>query len=241
MISRPCRDSLFTITFRHRSGAQEDDRPGRMDVRVAVTTPKQVSCLLIDDHPAMIDAVTRMLDGAGVRIVGAASSAIEGLEMLARRPADVALVDLRLPGIDGIALAQAIARSASPARTVLYSGNADPRLAGEALAAGVNGLITKGSPLSEVVRAVQIVASGGTYIDPLLGAFALQQEGASLSGRDERLLEFISNGMTDERIGEELHLSAETVRANVRRVVRSLGARNRTHAVALALKTGVIQ
>ena len=102
-------------------------------------------------------------------------------------------------------------------------------------------MITKGSPLSEVVRAVQTVAAGGTYIDPLLGALALQQEGAALSSRDERLLEFISNGMTDERIGEELHLSAETVRANVRKVVRTLGARNRTHAVALALKTGVIQ
>ena len=124
---------------------------------------------------------------------------------------------------------------------MLSSGHADPRLASQALAAGVNGLITKGSPLSEVVRAVLTVAAGGTYIDPLLGALALQQEGATLSLRDERLLEFISNGLTDERIGEELHLSAETVRANVRTVVRSLGARNRTHAVALALKTGVIQ
>jgi DNA-binding NarL/FixJ family response regulator len=208
---------------------------------VAVTTPNQTSCLLIDDHPAMIDAVTRVLDGAGIRIVGAASSAREGLELLARRPADVALVDLRLPDMDGIALAQAIARSATPARTIVYSGQADPRIASQALAAGVNGLITKGSPLSEVVRAVQTVAAGGTYIDPLLGALALQHEDASLSPRDERLLEFISNGMTDERIGEELHLSAETVRANVRKVVRTLGARNRTHAVALALKTGVIQ
>jgi DNA-binding NarL/FixJ family response regulator len=208
---------------------------------VAVTTPNQVTCLLIDDHPAMIDAVTRVLDGAGIRIVGAASSAIEGLEMLARRPADVAVVDLCLPDMDGIALTQAIARSAAPARTVLSSGQADPRLASRALAAGVNGLITKGSPLSEVVRAVLTVAAGGTYIDPLLGALARQQEGAPLSARDERLLEFISNGMTDERIGEELHLSAETVRANVRKVVRMLGARNRTHAVALALKTGVIQ
>ncbi len=212
-----------------------------MDLPVTVTSEHQVSCLLIDGHPAMIDAVTRVLDGAGIRVVGAASSAIDGLELLARRPADVALVDLRLPDMDGIALAQAIARSATPARTVLYSGHADPRFARQALAVGVKGLITKGSPLSELVRAVLTVAAGETYIDPLLGALALQQEGAALSSRDERLLAFISNGMTDERIGEELHLSAETVRANVRKVVRTLGARNRTHAVALALKTGVIQ
>ncbi len=203
------------------------------------TTAPTVSCLLIDDHPAMIDAVTRVFDLSGIRIVGAAGSAVEGLEMLTRRPADVALVDLRLPDMDGIALAQAIARS-SQTRTVLYSGHADSRLASRALAAGVNGVITKGSPLSELVRAVQTVAGGGTYIDPLLGAHALQRD-STLSDRDERLLEFISNGLTDERIGEELHLSAETVRANVRKVVKSLGARNRTHAVALALKSGVIQ
>lgn len=208
---------------------------------MAVTSPPQVRCLLIDDHPVMVDAVTRVLDAAGIRIVGAASSAVEGLELLARRPADVALVELRLPDMDGIALAQAIARSPSPARTILYSGGEDPRLADQGLAAGVNGLITNGSPLSEVVRAVETVAAGGTYIDPVLGARALQHDGATLSPRDERLLEFLSNGMTDERIGEELHLSSETVRANVRKVVRTLGARNRAHAVALALKTGVIQ
>jgi len=201
-----------------------------------------VSCLLIDDHPAMIDAISRVLDGAGMRVVGTASSAASGLEMLGRRPADVAVVDLKLPDMDGIELAQAIARSATPARTLLYSGTADPRLAGQALAAGVNGLITKSSPLSEVVRAVRAIAAGGTYVDPLLGGpLALNDGHPSLSERDEMLLEFLSNGLTDERIGEQLHLSSETVRANIRKVVRSLGARNRAHAVALALKTGVIE
>ena len=205
------------------------------------TTSDDVSCLLIDDHPAMIDALTRVLDRAGVRIVGAATSAGEGLALLERRPADVALLDLRLPDMDGIALAQQIARSPSPPRTVLYSGHADPKLAGQALAAGVNGLITKGSPLSELVRAVKTVAAGGTYVDPLLAApLARQESRPALSERDEALLEYISNGMTDERIGEALHLSAETVRANVRKVVGTLGARNRTHAVALALKAGLI-
>lgn len=198
-------------------------------------------CLLIDDHPAMTDALTRVLDRAGVRIVGAATSAGEGLALLERRPADVALLDLRLPDMDGIALAQQIACSPSPARTILYSGHADPKLAGQALAAGVNGLITKGSPLSELVRAVKTVAAGGIYIDPLLAApLALQESRPTLGERDEILLEYISNGMTDERIGEALHLSAGTVRANVRKVVSTLGARNRTHAVALALKAGLI-
>jgi DNA-binding NarL/FixJ family response regulator len=210
---------------------------------MSVTTSTPVSCLLVDDHPALLDALSRVLTGAGVRIVGAAASAAKGLAMLQRRPADVALLDMRLPDMDGIELAQAIARSSSPARTLLYSGHSDPELANQALAAGMHGLITKGSPLSEVVRAVQAVAAGGTYVDPLLGGrLALGGgDGAKLAKRDVQLLTHVSRGLTDERIGETLHLSAETVRANIRRIVQAMGARNRTHAVALALRSGLIK
>jgi DNA-binding NarL/FixJ family response regulator len=205
------------------------------------TTTNPVSCLLIDDHPATIDAISRALDGGGVRVVGTADSAATGIAMLERRPADVAVVDLAVPDVDGIAVAVAISRAPSPARTLLYSGNADPSLAGQALAAGVNGLITKSSPLTEVVRAVRAIAAGRTYVDPLVGGpLAIREGPPALSERDELLLGYLSNGISDERIGHELHLSVETVRANIRRVVRSLGARNRPHAIALAMKTGLI-
>ena len=83
----------------------------------AVTT-NPVSCLLIDEHPAIIDAVSRALDGAGLRVVGTATSAAQGLEMLERRSADVAVLDVRLPDMDGIELAQEIAKSPSPPRTL---------------------------------------------------------------------------------------------------------------------------
>jgi DNA-binding NarL/FixJ family response regulator len=207
----------------------------------AIISPP-ISCLLVDDHPALVEAVSRVLDGAGMRIVGTASSAAKGLELLERRPADVAVVDLRLPDMNGIELAQAIAKSSSPARTLLYSGYADSRLAVQALSAGVHGLIAKGSPMSEVVRAVRTVAAGGTYVDPLLGAQLVEASSrSSLSERDELLLKHMSRGLTDERIAVELHLSPETVRANVRRLVQTLDAKNRTHAVALALRAGLIQ
>jgi two-component system NarL family response regulator len=207
----------------------------------AVTQPP-VSCLLIDDHPALLDALTRALTGAGVRIVGAAMSGANGLALLARLP-DVVLLDMRLPDMTGIELAQAIASSETPAKTLLYSGHVDMQLAGQALAAGMNGLITKGSPLSEVVRAVRAVAAGGTYVDPLLGAELARggSDQSHLSERDEVLLGHISRGLTDERIGEELHLSPETIRANVRRIVQAMGAKNRTHAVALALRTSQLR
>ncbi|HEY4347367.1 MAG TPA: response regulator transcription factor [Gaiellaceae bacterium] len=210
---------------------------------MTATTPMPIRCLLVDDHPALLDALKRALTGAGVEVVGTAMTAADGLELVRAQPAEVALLDLRLPDMTGIELAQAIVASGASVRTILYSGHVDIRLASRALAAGMNGLITKGSPLSEVVRAVQTVASGGTYVDPLLGAHLAvgSNDGAELGKRDELLLKAMSRGLTDERIGEELHLSPETVRANVRRIVQAMGAKNRTHAVALALRTGQIQ
>ena len=93
--------------------ASQEDARGAKSRGMRTTTTDEITCLLIDDHPAMIDAMTRVLDLAGIRIVGSASTAEEGLALLARRPADVALLDLRLPDMDGIALAQQIARTAT--------------------------------------------------------------------------------------------------------------------------------
>jgi DNA-binding NarL/FixJ family response regulator len=122
-------------------------------VILGATTTIPLSCLLIDGDQAVAAAISRALEAAGMRVVGTAISAARGLELLETRQADVAVVDRQLPDMDGIELAVAISRSPSPARTLLCSGDADPAVAAQALAAGVNGLITSGSPAAEVVRA----------------------------------------------------------------------------------------
>ena len=202
---------------------------------LSATTTTPLSCLLIDGHPAVAAAISRALDGAGMRVVGTASSAARGLELLETRRADVAVVDRQLPDMDGIELAVAISRS------LLCSGDADPALAGQALAAGVNGLIASASPASEVVRAVRAVAAGGTYVDPRLGGPLALREGLPvLAERDELLLQYLADGLSDEQIGAALRLAGAAVSADVRRVVAVMGTRNRAHAVAVALKTGLI-
>jgi DNA-binding NarL/FixJ family response regulator len=209
-------------------------------LNASTTTP--VSCLLIDGRPAVAAAIWRALDGAGLRIVGTATSAARGLQLLETREADVAVVDRRLPDMDGIELAVAISRSPCPARTLLCTGTADPALAGQALAAGVNGLITSGSPASEVVRAVRAVAAGGTYVDPRLGGpLALRERLPALAERHELLLQYLADGLSDVQIGEALQLARADVGAEVSRVVAVMGTRNRAHAVAVALKTGLIE
>jgi DNA-binding NarL/FixJ family response regulator len=210
-------------------------------VILSATTTTPLSCVLIDGDPAVAAAFSRALDGAGMRIVGIASSAARGLELLKTRRADVAVVDRQLPDMDGIELAVAVSRSPSPARTLLCSGDADSALAGQALAAGVNGLIASASPASEVVWAVRAVAAGGIYVDPRLGGPLALREGLPvLAERDELLLQYLADGLSDEQIGVALRLAGAAVSADVRRVVAVMGTRNRAHAVAVALKTGLI-
>ena len=208
---------------------------------LSATTTTPLACLLIDGDPPAAVAISRALAGAGMRIVGTATSAARGLELLETHQADVAVVDRQLPDMDGIDLAVAISRSPSPARTLLCAGDADPALAGQALAAGINGLITSGSPAAEVVRAVRAVAAGGTYVDPRLGGPLALREGLPvLAERDELLLQYLADGLSDEQIGRALRLARAAVSADVRRVVTVMGTRNRAHAVAVALKTGLI-
>ncbi len=164
---------------------------------LSATTTTPLACLLIDGDPPAAVAISRALAGAGMRIVGTATSAARGLELLETHQADVAVVDRQLPDMDGIDLAVAISRSPSPARTLLCAGDADPALAGQALAAGINGLITSGSPAAEVVRAVRAVAAGGTYVDPRLGGPLALREGLPvLAERDELLLQYLADGLS---------------------------------------------
>ena len=207
-----------------------------------MTSTPPVSCLLIDGHAKTAGAISRALGGAGMRVVGTATSAKRGLELLERQPADVAVVDRSLPDMDGIELAGAIARSPSPVRALLCSGPADPGLAGQALAAGVSGLIATDAPPAEVVRAVRTVAAGGIYVDPRLGGpLALAERRPVLGERAELLLQSLADGLSDEQIAVSLDRSPEAVRGEIHDAVSAIGARNRSHAVALALKTGLIE
>jgi DNA-binding NarL/FixJ family response regulator len=87
---------------------------------------------------------------------------------------------------------------------------------------------------------VRAVAAGGTYVDPLGGPLALREGLPVLAERDELLLQYLADGLSDEQIGDALQLAGAAVGADVRRVVAVMGTRNRAHAVAAALKTGLI-
>jgi DNA-binding NarL/FixJ family response regulator len=200
----------------------------------------KLTCLLVDDHPAILSALTRYLAEEGINVVAQASYGAEAIAVIARRNATVALVDLRLPDMSGIEVVRALDRSGIAC--VLYTGFADLQQARKALDSGARGVISKDAPLADIARALAVVAAGGVYLDPLLGGqlAAPTERDRGLTKREREILRLLADGMTNEEVGARLFLSPETVRTHVRKAVGRLGARNRVQAVAVALKEQAI-
>lgn len=204
----------------------------------------QLTCLVADDHPAVVEAVSDVLSEHGIVVVASARDGEEALERIdAFKPA-VALLDVRMPRLDGIEVARRAARSAPDTAVILYTAFGDRALLTEALDAGARGFVLKEAPLAEVVRAVELVASGKTYVDPVLAGVlssgAATDKIANLTQREREVLRLLADGLANEEIGKRLVISSETVRTHVRKAMAKLDADTRTQAVATALRQSLI-
>ena len=126
------------------------------------------SCLVADDHPAVVEAVADVLSEHGIEVAGRARDGHEAAQKIEASQPQVALLDLRMPGLSGIEVARRVGRSSPGTAVILYTAFGDRALLTEALDAGARGFVLKEAPLAEVVRAVELVASGRTYVDPVL-------------------------------------------------------------------------
>ena len=202
-----------------------------------------VTLIVADDHPAVLDAVASFLQARGIDVIGRAHDGEEALALIeARRPA-VVLADVRMPKLGGIALARRLREERNDVPLILYSGYGDRAQLLEALDIGVEGFVLKEAPLDDLVRAVEAVAEGGTYVDPVLaGALAASagEQAPALTQRERDVLRLLADGLSNEEIGKRLFISAETVRTHLRKAMDKLGAETRTQAVALALREHLI-
>jgi DNA-binding NarL/FixJ family response regulator len=208
-----------------------------------VSVRAEISCLVADDHPAVLEAVCEYLESNGITIVGRASAGDEALEKIETRRPNVALVDLRMPGLGGIELARRAAKPAPETAFILYTGYGDKALLTEALDAGVGGFVLKEAPLGDLLRAVQIVAGGGKYVDAVLAgtlAVAAGEKVPQLTQRERDVLRLLADGLSNEEIGKRLFISPETVRTHIRKAMDKLDADTRTQAVAVALRSQLI-
>jgi DNA-binding NarL/FixJ family response regulator len=197
--------------------------------------------LLADDHPGILAAVSKYLERDGLEVVGRAEDGHEALKLIEEKQPDVALLDIQMPGVSGIEVTRLAARSAPETAVVLFSGYGNRAQVVEALDAGARGFLMKNAALAEVLRAVQVVSRGGTYVDATLAATSTAPEEApTLSQRDRDVLRLLARGEGYDDIGAALFMSGAAVRKLMGRIKTKLGAATPTEAVAIALRQSLI-
>jgi DNA-binding NarL/FixJ family response regulator len=203
-----------------------------------------LSCLVADDHPAMVEAICAVLEDHDITVSGRARDGAEAYSKIEKRRPSVALIDVRMPGLSGLELLRRVVKEKLPTRVILYTGYGDRALLTEAIDTGASGFLLKEAPLVDLVRAIEIVARGGTYVDPVLaGVFAVSQASGKtpeLTQREREVLRLLADGFSNEQIGRQLFISPETVRTHIRKAMTKLEAETRTQAVAKALRLSFI-
>jgi len=200
-------------------------------------------CLLADDHPAMLAAVSAFLERHGYEVVGPAPDGPRALALAASERPELALLDYRMPRLAGAELIGRLGEAAPGTAIAVYTAEADDRLVADALGAGAKAVVLKEAPLHDLVRALDAVLRGLLYVDPALAAGAidgLQDKRTALRPREVDVLRLLAEGLSHEAIGRHLSISAETVRSHLRKACGRLDASTRTQAVATAMRLGLI-
>jgi DNA-binding NarL/FixJ family response regulator len=196
--------------------------------------------VVVDDHMIVRDGIRMRLDPERIEIVGEAGDGTTGLELIQRLAPDVALVDLRMPGLDGMQLAQRLRDDNSPTRVIIYSGQASPELLERAFEVGAVGYVGKESHRDILASAIEVVLAGERFVDPTIAARLIGRSHVSLSPREQQVLELMGEGLANTVIAERLGLAPETVRHHVSAILRKLDASSRTAAVATAFRRALI-
>ncbi len=204
------------------------------------------SLVLVEQHEALRDGLAVLLERRGFSVLGCATTAADGEEVIAERHPDVAVVGVDLPDERGTELVRRLNGQTNGTKFVIYTGLSDPDLLGAAFRSGARGLVAKPAGLAVLVDALREVWRGGRYFDP---RFAKERGGdgrggapaKALSDREAEILSMLARGLTGEEIAQRLVLSPETVRTHIRNAMSKLEARTRTEAVVKALEREEIQ
>lgn len=209
----------------------------------------QVSVVIADDHPVFREGLAHGLARrTDLRVIGDAADGAEALRLIQRLEPDVALLDVQMPGLDGMEVLDRIRREGSAVRALFLSGHATSELAYHALALGAGGYLTKGTGLQEIGDAIVAVAGGATVLSPEIQAVLaeeIQHRGAAerplLTEREQQILAMLTEGRSAPAMAGELHLSPATVKTHLTRLYDKLGVSDRAAAVAVGMRRGLVR
>jgi DNA-binding NarL/FixJ family response regulator len=198
--------------------------------------------LVVDEHPVVRQGVRALLERGleGAEVTGAAT--LQGaLDDMGTKQPDVTIVDPWRAGGDVESILTTLtSKFGSP--IVVFTADGGARLLSDALKAGVKGYVRKDSPGEDLVRAIQAARDGDFYVDPALSSTIVLDDGdKTLSDRQREILQMLADGMQTEAVAIKLGLSTETVRTHTKRILAKLGADTRTQAVAIGIRTGLIE
>ncbi len=213
---------------------------GRMPARLVIA----------DDHDLARAGLRGILEGErGIEIVGEASDGKTALSICRRLQPDIMLLDLRMPDLDGLAVAREVRKHCPRTRVIMVTMYENPEYVREAIRAGVSGYILKYSTQQEVIAAVRGALNGSSMVDPasvdalendLIGGPTGPQLRDRLTPREHEVLRHLSKGLTNKAIADKLSISPATVKIHVEHIIAKLEVSDRTEAAAMAASFGLL-
>ncbi|HEY6016115.1 MAG TPA: response regulator transcription factor [Gaiellaceae bacterium] len=205
--------------------------------------PDEISCLIVDDHEVVREGLRLSLSRAPhIRVVGEAADGASAVELVQRRKPDVVIMDVRMPGMDGLEATKILTDTVPDSKVLIFTAYSEKSLLSRGLESGAKGYILKEAPHQTLVRAIEKIAAGEGYVDPaLMPAFlAGKDRDEMLTVREREILQLLADGMSNADVASRLFISQETVKSHVRHILTKLEADTRTHAVAIALREAII-
>lgn len=213
------------------------------------TFQTRIRVVVCDDHPLFREGMVRVLRASGgIEVIGEAADGRAALDAIRELTPDVAVVDYKMPGLDGVALTNAVSRDELPTKVLLVSAFDDSSIVYEALSSGALGFISKEAPPEQVVDAVRAIARGEEVVPPDLArglASEVRKRAKGnmmvLTARELEVVRFIAEGLSVPEISKQIHLSPATVRTHIQKLYEKLGVSDRGAAVAEAMRRRLLE
>ena len=202
--------------------------------------------LVVDDHPVVREGLVSVLeDQPGIEVVGSLDSAERAVAQVGRLRPDIVLLDLELPGMDGVTAIPELLRASPSSGVIVFTAyDTEERVLG-AIRAGARGYLLKGATGQEIAAAIRTVESGGSHLAPRVASTILAEVGRparpALSQREHEVLRLVADGLPTKQIARSLGITERTVKFHVASLMRKLEADNRAQMVALAAERGLLR
>jgi DNA-binding NarL/FixJ family response regulator len=205
-------------------------------------TPNRIRILTVDDHPLILEGIANVLQRQpDMEVVGEASDGYQAIEAFAKYRPDVTLIDLQMPGMNGIDTIIAILEKWPNARCVVLTTYAGDVQATRALKAGAKGYLLKSTLRKDLVDTIRIVHSGKSRIPAEVASeLASHLTSDALSPREVEVLRMVGEGCSNKIVADHLKITEDTVKGHMRSILSKLNANDRTHAVMIAVKRGFL-